>query len=68
VKGPVEVIAPLNVRIDDGWTGLPSQRACLDMVGVSHDSELACVLVSMCLAWELSFYGAMAAGESDQVH
>jgi hypothetical protein len=64
VKGPVEVIAPLNVRIDDGWT----ERACLDMVGVSHDSELACVLVSMCLTWELSFYGAMAAGESDQVH
>jgi hydroxymethylglutaryl-CoA reductase (NADPH) len=54
-----------------GGTRLPSQRACLDLLGLScSDSaqELAEVSAGLCLAGELSTTGALCAGDFSRAH
>jgi hydroxymethylglutaryl-CoA reductase (NADPH) len=54
-----------------GGTGLPSQRACLDMLGLAgpgHARALAEVAAALCLAGELSITGAICAGEFTSAH
>ena len=58
----------LIVSTIGGGTGLPSQRALLDVIGVAHPRELACVLAATCLSGELSFYSAMCSDEFDKAH
>ena len=54
-----------------GGTGLPSQRACLEILGLAgpgHAQALAEVCASLCLAGELSIIGALAAGHFTRAH
>lgn len=54
-----------------GGTGLPSQRACLELLGLAgpgHARALAEVCAAMCLAGELSIMGALCAGDFARAH
>jgi hydroxymethylglutaryl-CoA reductase (NADPH) len=54
-----------------GGTSLPSQRACLDLMGLSgtgHVRALGEVCAAVCLAGELSIIGALCAGEFVRAH
>lgn len=54
-----------------GGTKLPSQRACLDILGLAgtgHAQALAEVAAALCLAGELSIIGAISAGEFTRAH
>jgi hydroxymethylglutaryl-CoA reductase (NADPH) len=54
-----------------GGTGLPSQRACLRILGLDGPGKaaaLAEVCAGLCLAGELSIIGALCAGEFAQAH
>ena len=54
-----------------GGTGLPSQRACLEMMGLAgpgHAAALAEVCGGLCLAGELSLIGALCAGHFASAH
>jgi hydroxymethylglutaryl-CoA reductase (NADPH) len=54
-----------------GGTGLPSQQACLRILGLLGDGKaraLAEVCCALALAGELSIIGALAAGEFTQAH
>jgi hydroxymethylglutaryl-CoA reductase (NADPH) len=58
----------LIVSTIGGGTRLPSQGACLDIIGAQHSNELAGVLAATCLAGEISFYSAIVADEFDRAH
>jgi hydroxymethylglutaryl-CoA reductase (NADPH) len=54
-----------------GGTGLPSQRACLEMLGLYGADKaraLAEVAAALALAGELSIVGALASGEFTRAH
>jgi hydroxymethylglutaryl-CoA reductase (NADPH) len=54
-----------------GGTGLPSQKACLDILGLSgtgHSRALAEVAAALALAGELSIIGAITAGHFTRAH
>ena len=54
-----------------GGTGLPSQQACLDMMGLSgggNAQAFAEVCAAVCLAGELSIIGALSSGEFARAH
>lgn len=54
-----------------GGTGLPSQNACLDILGLAgtgHARALAEVCAALALAGELSIIGALAAGHFTRAH
>ena len=54
-----------------GGTALPSQKACLDILGLAgpgHARALAEVAAALALAGELSIIGAMAAGHFTRAH
>ncbi|WP_104400549.1 hydroxymethylglutaryl-CoA reductase [Vibrio penaeicida] len=54
-----------------GGTGLPSQKACLDIMGLSGSGKaraLAEVCASLCLAGELSIVGAFCSGHFTKAH
>jgi hydroxymethylglutaryl-CoA reductase (NADPH) len=54
-----------------GGTGLPSQRACLEilgLVGPNKADALAEVAAAICLAGELSIAGALCAGDFAHAH
>jgi len=54
-----------------GGTGLPSQQACLDILGLTgpgHARALAEVAACLCLAGEISIVGAICAGEFTRAH
>jgi len=54
-----------------GGTGLPSQRACLDILGLAGPNKadaLAEVTAAVCLAGELSIAGALCAGDFAHAH
>lgn len=54
-----------------GGTGLPSQRACLELMGLAgagNAAALAEVCAGMALAGELSIIGALAAGHFTRAH
>jgi hydroxymethylglutaryl-CoA reductase (NADPH) len=54
-----------------GGTGLPSQRACLELLGLSgpnHARALAEVAACLCLAGEISIAAAISADEFVQAH
>jgi hydroxymethylglutaryl-CoA reductase (NADPH) len=54
-----------------GGTGLPSQRACLEVLGLAgtgHARALAEVAAAVCLAGELSIVGAICSGEFTRAH
>jgi hydroxymethylglutaryl-CoA reductase (NADPH) len=54
-----------------GGTKLPSQRACLDIMGLAgpgHARALAEVAAALCLAGEISIVGAICAGEFIRAH
>lgn len=54
-----------------GGTGLPSQRACLEMMGLAgagHAQALAEVCAGLCLAGELSIIGALCSGDFSRAH
>jgi len=54
-----------------GGTGLPSQRACLEIMGLAgpgNAQALAEVCAGMALAGELSIIGALAAGHFTRAH
>lgn len=54
-----------------GGTALPSQRACLDLLGLGgngHGNAFAEVCAAISLAGELSIVGALVAGEFAQAH
>jgi hydroxymethylglutaryl-CoA reductase (NADPH) len=54
-----------------GGTGLPSQRACLEILGLAgpgHARALAEVTACLCLAGEISIIGAICAGEFTRAH
>lgn len=54
-----------------GGTGLPSQKACLDIMGLSgpgHARALAEVAAALSLAGELSIIGALTAGHFTRAH
>ena len=54
-----------------GGTGLPSQKACLDILGSSGPGKapaLAEVAAALCLAGEISIVGAICAGEFARAH
>jgi hydroxymethylglutaryl-CoA reductase (NADPH) len=61
----------LMVGTVGGGTGLPSQRACLDIMGLSgrgRAETFAEVAAGLCLAGELSIAAAICAGEFTQAH
>jgi hydroxymethylglutaryl-CoA reductase (NADPH) len=61
----------LMVGTVGGGTGLPSQRACLDILGLAgadHARALAEVCAGLMLAGELSITGALAAGHFTRAH
>jgi hydroxymethylglutaryl-CoA reductase (NADPH) len=61
----------LTVGTVGGATGLPSQQACLDILGLNGTGKaaaLAEVSAGLCLAGELSIIGALCAGEFAQAH
>lgn len=54
-----------------GGTGLPSQKACLEIMGLAGPGKslaLGEVLTSLCLAGELSISGAFSAGDFARAH
>lgn len=54
-----------------GGTGLPSQRACLEMMGLcgtGHSSALAEVCAGLLLGGELSIIAALASGDFTKAH
>lgn len=54
-----------------GGTGLPSQKACLEVMGLSgpgHARALAEVAAGLCLAGELSIIGALCSGDFSRAH
>jgi hydroxymethylglutaryl-CoA reductase (NADPH) len=54
-----------------GGTGLPSQRACLEMLGLAGPGKaqaLAEVAAALCLAGELSIMGAICSGDFSRAH
>jgi hydroxymethylglutaryl-CoA reductase (NADPH) len=54
-----------------GGTGLPTQRACLELMGLHGEGKaraLAEVCAGLALAGELSIIGALAAGEFTRAH
>ena len=54
-----------------GGTGLPSQRACLEIMGLAgagHARAFAEVAAALCLAGELSIIGALCAGDFTRAH
>lgn len=54
-----------------GGTGLPSQAAALDLLGLAGDGQgaaLAEVVACLCLAGEISIMGAIAAGDFARAH
>jgi hydroxymethylglutaryl-CoA reductase (NADPH) len=54
-----------------GGTGLPSQRACLEVMGLAGDGgalALAEVCAGLCLAGELSIIGALCSGNFSRAH
>ncbi len=54
-----------------GGTGLPSQQACLDILGLAGPGKaaaLAEVCAGLCLSGELSIIGALCAGEFTHAH
>jgi hydroxymethylglutaryl-CoA reductase (NADPH) len=54
-----------------GGTGLPSQRACLDVLGLAGPGKaqaLAEVCAALCLAGELSIMGAICSGDFSRAH
>jgi hydroxymethylglutaryl-CoA reductase (NADPH) len=54
-----------------GGTGLPSQRACLDILGLSEPNSaqaLAEIVAALCLAGELSIIGALCSGDFSRAH
>ena len=54
-----------------GGTGLPTQKACLDILGLSgagHARALAEVAAALSLAGELSIIGALCAGHFTRAH
>ncbi|MES2995802.1 MAG: hydroxymethylglutaryl-CoA reductase [Verrucomicrobiota bacterium] len=54
-----------------GGTGLPSQHACLDLMGLAgngHARALAEVCAGLLLAGELSIIGALSAGHFSRAH
>lgn len=54
-----------------GGTGLPSQRACLELLGLAgagNARALAEVCAALALAGELSIIGALAAGDFTRAH
>jgi hydroxymethylglutaryl-CoA reductase (NADPH) len=54
-----------------GGTKLPSQRACLEILGLAgsgHSRALAEVAAALCLAGEISIVGAICAGEFTRAH
>jgi hydroxymethylglutaryl-CoA reductase (NADPH) len=61
----------LTVGTVGGGTGLPSQHACLRILGLDGPGKaaaLAEVCAGLCLAGELSIIGALCAGEFAQAH
>lgn len=61
----------LMVGTVGGGTGLPSQRACLDILGLAGTGKaqaLAEVCAGMALAGELSIIGALSAGHFTRAH
>lgn len=68
----VSVTLPnLIVGTVGGGTGLPSQKACLDILGLAGPGRalaLAEVAASLALAGELSIVGALAAGHFTRAH
>lgn len=61
----------LMVGTVGGGTGLPSQRACLEIMGLSGPGKaraLAEVCAGLCLAGELSIAGAMCSGDFVRAH
>lgn len=54
-----------------GGTKLPSQQACLDIMGLAgagHARALAEVTAALCLAGEISIVGAICSGEFTRAH
>ena len=54
-----------------GGTGLPSQRACLEVLGLAGAGKaqaLAEVCAGLCLAGELSIIGALCSGDFSRAH
>ncbi len=54
-----------------GGTGLPTQRACLEIMGLAGPGRagaLAEVCAALCLAGELSIVGALCAGHFSRAH
>jgi hydroxymethylglutaryl-CoA reductase (NADPH) len=54
-----------------GGTGLPSQRACLEVLGLAGPGgarALAEVTAGLCLAGELSIIGALCSGDFSRAH
>jgi hydroxymethylglutaryl-CoA reductase (NADPH) len=54
-----------------GGTGLPSQRACLEVMGLAGPGKaqaLAEVCAGLCLAGELSIIGALCSGDFSRAH
>lgn len=61
----------LMVGTVGGGTGLPSQKACLDLLGLHGNGKsqaLAEVCAALCLAGELSIVGAFCAGHFSRAH
>lgn len=61
----------LMVGTVGGGTGLPSQKACLDLLGLHGSGKsqaLAEVAATLCLAGELSIVGAFCAGHFSRAH
>ena len=61
----------LMVGTVGGGTGLPSQKACLDIMGLHGSGKsqaLAEVCAALCLAGELSIVGAFCAGHFARAH
>jgi hydroxymethylglutaryl-CoA reductase (NADPH) len=54
-----------------GGTALPSQRACLELLGLAgpgHAQALAEVCAGLCLAGEISIIGALCSGDFSRAH
>lgn len=61
----------LMVATVGGGTGLPSQKACLEILGLSGPGKahaFAEVAAGLCLAGEISIAAAISAGEFTQAH
>lgn len=61
----------LMVGTVGGGTGLPSQQACLEILGLSgpgHARALAELCAALCLAGELSIAGAICSGDFARAH